>query len=146
MSLSMTRKEREAFLADTHVAVISVAEPGRGPLTIPVWYRYEPGGVVRFTTGRDSRKTARFRAAGRISLCVQTEVAPYQYVSVEGPVTISDQIDFELDVRQVAHRYLGPEMGEMYLSATASEREEAPSVLITLTPERWLSVDYRKMG
>jgi PPOX class probable F420-dependent enzyme len=146
MSLSMTKKDREAFLADTHVAVISIAEPGRGPLTIPVWYRYEPGGVVRFTTGRDSRKTALLRAAGRISLCVQTEVAPYQYVSVEGPVTISDRIDFENDVRAVAKRYLGPEMGEMYLAATAADREQAPSVLITLMPERWLSVDYRKMG
>ena len=29
MALAMTKDEREAFLADVHVAVISVAEDGR---------------------------------------------------------------------------------------------------------------------
>ena len=32
MSLAMTTEEREAFLADVHVAVISVAEDGHGPI------------------------------------------------------------------------------------------------------------------
>ncbi len=44
MSLAMTRQEREAFLADLHVGIISIDEPGRGPLTAPIWYDYEPGG------------------------------------------------------------------------------------------------------
>jgi nitroimidazol reductase NimA-like FMN-containing flavoprotein (pyridoxamine 5'-phosphate oxidase superfamily) len=43
MVLTMTNEEREAFLADVHVAVISVAEDGHGPLVVPVWYSYEPG-------------------------------------------------------------------------------------------------------
>ena len=34
----MTRTEREAFLAETRVGMLSVNEPGRGPLTVPVWY------------------------------------------------------------------------------------------------------------
>jgi hypothetical protein len=37
MSLAMTKQEREAFLAEVHVGVISIPEPGRGPLTVPVW-------------------------------------------------------------------------------------------------------------
>jgi hypothetical protein len=56
MSLTMTTEEREAFLADVHVAVISVAEHGHGPLVVPIWYSYEPGGEVRIITGRTSRK------------------------------------------------------------------------------------------
>lgn len=56
MSLTMTKEEREAFLADVHVAVISVAEDGHGPLAVPIWYSYEPGGEVRIITGRTSRK------------------------------------------------------------------------------------------
>ena len=43
MSLKMTKEEREAFLADLHVGVISIARDGRGPLTVPIWYDYEPG-------------------------------------------------------------------------------------------------------
>jgi nitroimidazol reductase NimA-like FMN-containing flavoprotein (pyridoxamine 5'-phosphate oxidase superfamily) len=62
MSVAMTPKEREAFLADVHVGVIAVAEEGRGPLSVPVWYSYEPGGEVRLVTGRTSRK-------GRLLAC-----------------------------------------------------------------------------
>jgi hypothetical protein len=34
MSLAMTKEEREAFLADIHMAVISVAEDGHAPLAV----------------------------------------------------------------------------------------------------------------
>jgi PPOX class probable F420-dependent enzyme len=141
--LTMSRAEREAFLADPHIAVVSIAEPDRGPLTVPVWYRYEPGGAVCFVTGTESRKAQLMRDVGRIGLCVQTEDAPYQYVSIEGPVTFGEP-DPERDIREIAFRYLGKERGEMYLAATAAE--PIPSVLVMLTPERWYSVDYRKMG
>ena len=146
MSMSMSKSEREAFLAQTRVAIVSVAEDGRGPLTIPVWYHYEPGGVVRFVTGADSKKAGLMRKAGRIGLCVQSETPPYQYVSIEGPISISTEVDYERDVRSMALRYLGNEMGEMYLAVTASERETMSTVLVTLRPGRWLSVDYNKMG
>lgn len=143
MSLAMSKAEREAFLAETHVAVISVADTGRAPLTIPVWYHYEPGGAVRFVTGEASKKTALLRKAGRMSLCVQTETPPYQYLTIEGPVSIGEP-DFERDIRQMAHRYLGEQVGEMYLQMTANERVNP--ILVTLKPEHWLSADFRKMG
>lgn len=140
MPLAMKRAEREVFLAETRVAVVSIPESGRGPLTVPVWHIYEPGGVVRFVTGGASRKARLVRAAGRMSLCVQEESPPYRYVSVEGPVDIG-RPDFERDIRSTALRYLGAQMGEIYLQATSGDREGA--VLISLRPERWLSVDYR---
>jgi uncharacterized protein len=146
MSLAMSKTAREAFLAGTHVAVISVTRDGCGPLSVPVWYRYEPGAGVRFVTGRNARKVGLIRKAGRLSLCVQSETAPYQFVSVEGPVTVRDDPDFELDVRQVALRYLGKDFGEAYLAMTAAEREREGSVLVTLVPERWISVDYGQMA
>jgi hypothetical protein len=141
MSLAMTKSEREAFLAETRVAVISIAEDGRGPLTIPVWYTYEPGGAVRFITGATSKKAALLKQAGRMSLCVQTETAPYKYLTIEGPITVGKP-DFERDSRPMAIRYLGEQMGEMYLASTAGERDD--SILVSLRPERWLSVDYTK--
>jgi nitroimidazol reductase NimA-like FMN-containing flavoprotein (pyridoxamine 5'-phosphate oxidase superfamily) len=142
----MTKAAREAFLADTHVAVISIAEAGRGPLTIPVWYRYTPGKTVRIVSYADAKKVALVRKAGRMSLCVQTEEPPYQYVSVEGPAVVKDKIDGELDERQVAIRYLGKDLGEAYLAMMAEERNEHGTVLIELTPEHWITVDYRQMG
>ena len=43
MALTMTKMEREAFLAGVHVGMISIAEEGRGPLTVPIWYAYGCG-------------------------------------------------------------------------------------------------------
>ena len=143
MSLAMNRDEREAFLAATRVAVLSVAAPGRGPLSMPIWYDYEPGGVVRVVTMGTSRKATLLRQAGRATLCVQHDAPPYKYVSVEGPVTFG-QPDPVRDLRNVAHRYLGEQMGEMYLRMTEAERPQM--VLVELRPERWLSEDYSKMG
>ena len=143
MSLAMTKEEREAFLADTHVAVVSVADGARAPLVVPVWYAYEPGGDLRFVTGGASRKARLIRKAARVSVCVQTETPPYRYVSIEGPAVIGAP-NHERDVRATALRYLGPQMGEVYLQATAAER--AGSILVTVKPERWLTVDYGKWG
>jgi PPOX class probable F420-dependent enzyme len=141
---AMPKAQREAFLADTHVAMLAVGEDGRGPFLVPVWYWYRPGSDVHIVTGGDSRKVPLLRKAGRASLCVQTETPPYQYVTVEGPAAIVGRPDAERDVRAVALRYLGKEMGEMYLAATAVEHESA--VLVRLTPERWQSVDFTKFG
>jgi len=99
MSLTMTKEEREVFLADVHVGVISVADDDHGPLTVPVWYSYEPGGEVRIITARRSRKGKLLECAGRFSLCAQTETPPYKYVSVEGPVVAIEPADLERDRR-----------------------------------------------
>lgn len=142
-SLSMSRAQREEFVAATRVGMVSIAEAGRGPLTVPVWYRYTPGGTLRFVTGATSRKAALLKAAGRIGFCVQSESPPYQYVSLEGPVIIGTP-DYETDVRQTALRYLGEQMGAMYLASSAEDPE--PAILVELRPERWYSVDYSKLG
>ena len=141
MSLAMSRKEREAFLADVHVGVISIAEPGRGPLTVPIWYLYEPGGELRMITDRDSRKGRLLASSPRVSLCAQSETAPYKYVSVEGPVVGLDPVDRERHSRPLAHRYLGRELGDRYVEATAGEGD---AVLVRVRPARWLTVDYAK--
>ncbi len=144
MSLAMTREEREAFLADLHVGVISIAEEGRGPLTAPIWYDYTPGGELWVITDRTSRKGRLLELTGRFSLCAQTETPPYQYVSVEGEVASIEPADLEKHTRPMARRYLGPELGDRYVEATAGEREAGGSVVIRMRPRRWLTVDYAK--
>jgi nitroimidazol reductase NimA-like FMN-containing flavoprotein (pyridoxamine 5'-phosphate oxidase superfamily) len=141
MSLAMTKEEREAFLADVRVGVISVAEDGHGPLTVPIWYFYDPGGEVRIITARGSRKGKLLERAGRFSLCAQTETPPYKYVSVEGPIVAVEVADLERDRRPLAHRYLGAERGDRYIEST---RDVVGNVLIRMRPERWLTVDYAK--
>ncbi len=139
----MTKDERETFLAALHVALVSVEEPGHGPLLAPVWYWYEPGGDVHFVTGAGSLKGRLLKDAGRASICVQTEQPPYAYVTVEGPVVI-EKPDFERDIRAVARRYLGQARGDRYVETTGGEAAQATSILVRLRPERWRTVDYGK--
>jgi len=141
MSLTMTKEEREAFLADVHVAVISIAEDGHGPLVVPIWYSYEPGGEVGIITGRTSRKGKLLERAGRFSLCAQTETPPYKYVSVEGPIVAVEAADLERDRRPLARRYLGTELGDRFIEST---RNMVGNVVVRMRPERWLTVDYAK--
>ena len=138
----MTKQERERFLADLHVGIVSVPEEGRGPLTVPIWYAYEPGGELRFVTGKTSRKGRLLENARRISVCAQTEASPYAYVSVEGPVVAIGKADVERDLRPIARRYLGTEGGDAYIAETRDEHDD--NVLVRMRPERWLAVDFSK--
>lgn len=53
----MPQQEREAFLAEPHIGVMSVASVDeRPPLTVPVWYGYEPGGKITLFTGTSGRR------------------------------------------------------------------------------------------
>jgi PPOX class probable F420-dependent enzyme len=140
----MTKQEREAFLATVHVGVISIAEEGRGPLTVPIWYAYAPGKDLQIMTGRESRKGRLLARAGRFSLCVQTETPPYKYVSVEGPIVSTEAADVDRDLRPLARRYLGKEGGDRYVEETRNLPTHYEDVLVRMRPERWLTADYSK--
>src|SRR5215831_11007044 len=139
MPREMTVPEREAFLADVRVGMLSVNdEDGRAPLSVPIWYAYD-NGQVTFVTGRRSRKTRLIRRSGRLSLAVQQETPPYRYVSVEGPVIAIEPVDVE-ELSRLRERYLGPEAARR-----ARERSPEPDpseVTVRMRPERWRTEDY----
>jgi nitroimidazol reductase NimA-like FMN-containing flavoprotein (pyridoxamine 5'-phosphate oxidase superfamily) len=142
MTITMGSAEREAFLAGVHVGVLSVEDPSHGPFSVPVWYAYEPGGSVDFITRRGSTKAGLLRAAGRCSLCAQSEIPPYGFVSVEGPVSWGEDPSDPEALRALASRYLGPDGGEAFMAATAGD---APNnVMFRLAPERWRTADFSK--
>ena len=136
-STDMTAAEREAFLADLHVGVLSIQRDGKGPLALPIWYQYEDGVVMIWMSG-ESVKAKLLRRHGRASMTVQDESPPYRYVMVEGPVTVTPS---DRDILPIAIRYLGEEMGRGY---AAQNPADDSSVIARLTPERWLTVDYGK--
>jgi PPOX class probable F420-dependent enzyme len=136
-ALAMTQSEREQFLSELHVGVLGIERPNGPPLTVPVWYIYEPGGELWFLTSLESVKGRLLQKSMRFSLCAQTESLPYKYVSIEGTATISPA-DKELHNRPMAHRYLGVKGGDSYVE------NESESVRVSTTPERWFTVDYSK--
>lgn len=142
MSFKMSFEACQAFLAEAHVAIISVAEPGRGTLAVPVWYSYAPAGEVHVWTGGNTRKARLIREAGRFSLVVQDPRPPYKYVSVEGPLVDIEPAQLERDIRPLAHRYLGIDEGERYIDSLGGDSAGQGDILVRMRPERWLSADY----
>jgi Pyridoxamine 5'-phosphate oxidase len=132
-------RDRELFLAEPHIAALSVsAGPDRGPVTVPIWYQYEPGGEAWVLTEAGSRKAQLIQAAGRFTLMVERVVPTVRYVSVEGPVTRVNPGTDEL-LLEITERYLPPEKVPAYLEFASAELGE--QVAIYLRPQRWLSAD-----
>jgi PPOX class probable F420-dependent enzyme len=136
---TMSSDEREKFLSDVHVGVVAVERPNRAPLSVPIWYGYEPGGEVLLWTEAGSVKHRLIRDAGRFSITAQDEQPPYRYVTAEGDVTGIDAAN-DADVRRIAIRYLGEDEGNQFTDQNLTPT----SVVIRMRPQRWLSVDYSK--
>lgn len=141
----LTEKERQEFLAETHIGVLSVANDNdRPPLTVPLWYGYEPGGNISFftgTMGRKARKTRLIQTAGVVSLCVQREEMPYKYVTVEGAVIQTDKPPFAGQMLAIVRRYLPEDYAQGFVK-TELEHPASELVLFTVRPDRWLSADF----
>ena len=135
---SLSVRDRESFLAEPHIAALSVAAgPERGPFTVPIWYQYEPGGEAWVLTEARSRKARLIAAAGRFSLMVERVIPTVRYVSVEGPVTRTVPETPEL-LREITERYLPPDQVDGYLEFARTLYEQ---VVIYLRPQRWLTAD-----
>ena len=135
----MTKEEKQVFLAGLHVGVLSLSDNPKGPLTVPIWYDYEPDGELWFITDPNSLKGKLLKVGVRLSLMSQSEEPPYKYVSIEGLVVSIDESS-EDDLLTMAVRYLGEDGGEQY----AKNSESGGGVIVRVKPERWLSVDYGK--
>jgi len=145
----LTPEEREQFLAQPHIAVISVAagpEPrgARPPLAVPIWYHYAPGGdlsVFTGTQGLRARKTGLIRAAGVVTMTVQKHDPPWKYVSVECEVVGDDQPPKREQMLRIVERYLPPDVAAGMVDGELAH-PASQLVLFTLRPTRWATFDF----
>lgn len=145
---TMSDQERDAFLSEARLGNIAVSRVGKGPLLAPIWYSYAPGGTIDMCTGATSAKAHRFRAEGRATLSVVDPgtAGLYQYVAVEGPVTLSDLGDGTRDAMlRMATRYLGREAGQRYadnfmknlVNDDLHKGHGTTELLASIQPELW---------
>ncbi len=144
MPRPLTEREREAFLAEPRVAVLSLpSDNDRPPLAFPVWYGYEPGGNITYYTHRaepKSRKLRLLREGTAVSLCAQREQVPYAYVTVEGTVVGENEAPTDEQMLAIVHRYLRAEDARAYLDG---ERASGVALaLFTIRPDRWAGLDF----
>jgi hypothetical protein len=141
--MALSKDEREEFLAQPHIAALSVyAGDARGPLTVPIWYQYTPGGEPWVLTGAGSRKARLIEASGYFSLMVERVDPTVRYVAVDGPVSrIEPSTDDQLV--ELTRRYMPPERVDAYLDYARNELGE--SIVIYLQPQHWLSADLGEL-
>jgi hypothetical protein len=140
----MSRAEREEFLAGVHVGIVSVDEPGEGPLSVPVWYLYEPAGEIVLVTRPQARKAPLLRVGTLVSFLVQSEEMPPKYVSVQGTVTSAQPADVARDLKPVVRKYLGAVVGDAYVDGTRPNGTD--EIVIRIRPRRWFSRDFGRAG
>jgi len=137
--MALSKSDREEFLSQPHVAALSVnAGEGRGPLTVPIWYQYAPGGEPWLITGEGSRKHRLIEKAGHFSLMVERVEPTVRHVAVDGAVSrIETGTDEQLV--ELSKRYLPPAAVDGYLEV--ARREHGPTIAVWLKPQHWLSAD-----
>ncbi|WP_129837944.1 PPOX class F420-dependent oxidoreductase [Streptomyces sp. RFCAC02] len=111
----MTDSEWRSFLASgTRTGKLATVRAGGAPHVAPVWFVLDGDDIV-LTTGRDTVKGRNLARDGRAALCVDDERAPYAFVTVTGPVTLSEDLpELLLWATRIAERYMGPDQAEEY--------------------------------
>lgn len=111
--VAMTAAVRGFLSAGTRTGKLAfVAADGR-PLVTPIWFVVEgldEDPEILFNTGRDTAKGRAVQRDPRLAICVDSEVAPYAFVQVQGIATWTEDTDELIrSATAIGARYMGPE-------------------------------------
>ena len=129
-----TQRDRDAFLAQPHVAILATMSPGNRPHAMPVWYIVEDGALL-ILTGRGSQKHRNIERNAAVSVTVDRRNPPYYALMIQGRAEIGPAPSRALHLR-LSTRYLGPERGAAY----TAQSDVTDSITIRLRPEK--TVEY----
>jgi PPOX class probable F420-dependent enzyme len=129
----MSPDEVRAFLLHgTRTGKLGVLMNDGQPHVMPVWFVLD-GDHVLFTTHVDTVKGKWIRKDGRVSLCVDEEVAPYAFVHLRGRASFSEDLEkMRRWATLIGRRYMGEDRAEEFGRRNAVAGE----LLVRLTPER----------
>jgi PPOX class probable F420-dependent enzyme len=111
----MTPDETRAFLlAGTRTAVLATVRADSRPHVAPVWFTLD-GDDLLFTTSESTVKGANLQRDERVALMVDDEEPPFAFVTIEGDVSLSDDLDTMRSwATRIAARYMGEDRAEAY--------------------------------
>jgi PPOX class probable F420-dependent enzyme len=116
---------RSFLSAGTRTGKLATVSADGAPHIAPVWFLVEERDLV-FNTGRGTVKGRNLLREGRAALCVDDEREPFSFVTVRGPVTISEEPGELRDVAtRIAARYMGEERAQEF-----GERNAVPGELV----------------
>jgi PPOX class probable F420-dependent enzyme len=134
----MSDDEVRAFLTSTPArpAILATVRADGRPHVAPIWYAVDDEGSILFNTGEATVKGRNLRRSGWAAMSVDDDVAPFSFVTLEGPVAISDDLG---EVRHwagvIGGRYMGADRADEY----GTRNGVAGELLVRLTPEKVVS-------
>jgi PPOX class probable F420-dependent enzyme len=127
-----------------HTGKLATVRADGRPHVAPIWFALDrstagpdaPLGDIMFNTGTDTLKGKALARDGRVALCVDDERPPFSFATVEGTVSLSE------DLAEVAHwaaiiggRYMGSDRADEY-----GRRNGVPGeLLVRLRPSHVVS-------
>lgn len=94
-----------AILERPNPAVMATVRPDGSPVSVATWYLWEDGRVLLNLDGQRKR-LEHLRGDPRVSLTVLDGDSWYRHVSVQGAVTLSDDVDLA-DIDLLSRHYRG---------------------------------------
>jgi PPOX class probable F420-dependent enzyme len=133
----MTDEQRRAFLLEgTRTGILATVRADGRPHAAPIWFTLDGDDVI-FTTGADTVKGRTLRRQGRAVLVVDESQPPFDFVTVEGPVEISEDPAERLRWAIVlGGRYMGADQAEAFGRRNAVPGE----LLVRLRPEKVIAL------
>lgn len=129
--------DRDAFLAESNVAVLATVDRRGRAHAAPIWYVYDDG-VFLMSTGRGSQKQRNIEANPDVTLVIDRRTLPYFAIMAQGRAEIGPALSPE-DRRRIASRYLTEEQTDRYLERMSGQE----SVSIRLTPRKLIEFTGR---
>jgi PPOX class probable F420-dependent enzyme len=137
MARTMTDDERRAFLlAGTRTGILCTMRADGRPHAAPIWITLD-GDDVMFTTGAETVKGANLRRDGRAALVVDESTPPFDFVTIEGRVELSEDPD---EVLRWATVLGGRYMGEDDAAAFGKRNAVPGELLVRLRPDKIIAL------
>jgi PPOX class probable F420-dependent enzyme len=133
----VTQDETRAFLLEgTRTAALATVRPDGRPHVAPIWFTLDCDDLL-FNTGENTVKGANLQRDGRVALMVDDEEPPFAFVSIEGDVSLSDDLDtMRYWATRIAARYMGEDQAEPYGKRNAVPGE----LLVRVRPMKIVAV------
>jgi PPOX class probable F420-dependent enzyme len=129
-NVAVTAEERDAFLAESNVAVLATVDRQGRAHAAPIWYLYD-GGVFIMSTGVGSQKHRNVEANPNVTLVVDRRTLPYYAVMARGAVDIGPTLSDD-DRRRLVRRYLDEDQARRYMERVSDQ----DSVSLRLKPRK----------
>jgi PPOX class probable F420-dependent enzyme len=117
-----------------HTGKLATVRADGRPHVVPIWFVLdESDGSVVLTTGAGSVKGRNLAREGRAAMSVDVEEPPYTFVTIEGRVELSEDVDqLRTWATRIGARYMGQERGEEF-----GRRNGVPGeLMVRLHPDR----------